>query len=259
MATITIPTAATVGAFSADVADDAAEQGNYGPRAATALRVLATETAVLAAETTALAAEVAEGGGEGGVTTGSASSTTATNTAITLTETLHIEGYSESGTNILTMSTGTTAASFTGIGAGLRTFQFVFPAGAWAGNITVTGVGRGGLSVTETFTNPGAGGGTVKGAIPFASVNTNGIVNSAPSGAGTIGIQLTTRMPVMRAPVAAFLKVVSFEESLTIADSDLTNGWCDVGTLGLVNVYDVLHTASLNLVQASHTHTITLA
>lgn len=153
-------------------------------------------------------------------------------------------GFAPPGTNLTTMSTGSASQSIAGIsGAGLIVPQVVFPAGAWTGDVTINGT-RKGVAQSETLTNPGAGGGTVKCAKAFSTLTTAG--NSAPSGAGTIGIQASTRLAVSVAPVLAFEKVAQSGEDVTatITETDLTNAWVDFGGYTISDYYDVLYTYS---------------
>ena len=193
----------------------------------------------------------------GGGTSGTVGSTTATNTAITLQGQNFYFGLTPPGSNLLTMSTGSATQSIAdSVGAGLIVPQVVFPAGAWVGNITISGT-RAGVVQSEVLANPGAGGGTVKCSKAFSTLTT--MANSAPSGSASIGFQASTRVAVSVAPVLAFEKVVASGENITstITATDLTNGWIDFGGYSQVDYYDVLFTYSLNLVQAAHGHTFT--
>jgi ribosomal protein S11 len=187
---------------------------------------------------------------------GTVEETTATNTAITVTaremfQFLIGSGAGGSGT---TISTGAATSSAAGlIGAGLRTLQLTFPAGSWT--ITVNGRGRGNAVVSEVFVSAGAGVAVV-GLVPFTSIDTNGIVNAAPSGVGLINVDLSDWLVTPIAPVAAFLKVVVVSEETPITGSDLTRGLVKVGGIDLASTYDVLYTYSLQVVQAAHGHTL---
>jgi len=192
--------------------------------------------------------------GGGGVTT--AASTTATNTAITRQGHDFYVGLSQTGVDLATASTGSASTSIAGIGgAGPVVPQVTFPAGAWAGNITINGT-RAGVAQSEVLTNPGAGGGVVKCSKAFSTFTT--MVNSAPSGAGTIAIRASTRLAVSVAPVLAFERLVVSGEDVTatITQTDLTNGWVDFGGYSISDYYSLLYTYSLNLTQAAHTHTL---
>jgi hypothetical protein len=259
---ITIPSAESIGAFDTHVATDEAERGNYAPRLAVALKTLATETtadiAVVTAAAAAAQATADEAGG--GATTGSASSTTATNTAVAMPGHDMLQNLLASGDTLTTISTGVTSQALGGVySCGLIVPEVVFPAGAWTGDVVLAGLNSFGAAQSVTLTNPGAGGGTVKSPKAFATFTL--FTNTAPSGAGSIVIKVSTRFAVKYAPVVAFLGVTQTGENYTgsIVETDLTNGWIDFGAFDSANVYSVRYTYSLNLVQASHTHTITLA
>lgn len=196
----------------------------------------------------------------GGGTTGSASNTTATNVAITMSGHDSFTGLAQSGTNITTMSTATASQSFVGnMSAGLMVPQADFPPGAWTGNISFVGKGRDNLPLSATLLNPGAGGGIVKASVAFTYIQT--VTNSAPSGAGSIGLQSSSRFAVSIAPVSAIIKVTESGGDITpaITETDLVNGWVDLGGgISGADTYDALFAYPLNLLQAAHTHAITI-
>lgn len=223
---ITIPTAASIGAFSEDVAADAAEQGNYGPRIANALLVLA-------AEATADIAAVEGGGGGTAAMPGHDS----------------FMGLWASGTTIVTFTTGTASTAITtgGHGAGYVIPSVVFPAGAWTGTVTLVGYDRNGSEQSVVYANPGAGGGTVVGTKAFSLLTT--AVAASPSGSATVTVKSSNRLALSHAPVTAIHKVVASGGDITgdITGSSLTEGWVEFGGYDGASTYDIVYAWTLTV------------
>lgn len=195
-------------------------------------------------------------GSTGGGGLSSISSTTATNQSTTLDAVDYPSILQDGGVDILGIGETTPSQSFT-VGGGLRNIVVVFPAGYHiAAALTFTGKGRRNAVVTETFTCPGAGGGTVIGTVLFASVDTNGVVNESPGGDGShiAQMQLGRKIGLATAPVAAIHKVTKSGDAQAIVASDLTVGWVDVGVPSISDFYAIHYTYSLSVTQSAHTH-----
>lgn len=139
-----------------------------------------------------------------------------------------------------------------------RTMNVTFPAGWAGGNVTINGTGRSGAVVSETFVKPG-GGGTVIGVKPFYFL-TN-FTNSSVVGAGfTATIVQGDGLAVPEDSVVAFLKISIDGAADSFSLADTTNGtFHPVGAHHGNHGIDVWYTYSVNLTQASHTHTINSA
>lgn len=179
---------------------------------------------------------------------------TATNNSITMTGWYALNTIESDGVSKGTIAQNASAASPTGQPGVPRTMHVVFPAGWAGGTITVNGTGRGGAAISEVFTKPG-GGGTVVGVKPFFTLTS--FVNSSVVGPGSVATVATDfGLGVPEENVLAFLKVSIDGLSDTFNIADVANGVFDaVGAHQGNHGVDVWYTYSLNLTQASHTHT----
>lgn len=199
-----------------------------------------------------LGSTAAGGGGEGATV---AANTTATNIAVVMPGHDMLQNLLASGDTLATISTGTTSQALGGVySPGLIVPEVVFPAGAWTGDVVLTGLSSLGASQAVTLVNPGSGGGTVKADKAFSTFTL--FSNTNPSGSGSILVKVSTRLAVKHAPVVAFLGVTQTGENYTgsIVDTDLVNGWIDFGAFDSYNVYSIRYSYSLNLLQSAHTH-----
>ena len=187
--------------------------------------------------------------------THSLSATTANNNSITLTGWYALNSTEADGIVLGTISQTVASVAATSQPGVPRTINVAFPGGWLGGTITVNGTGRNGAVISEIYTYPGSAG-TVVGVKAFFSLTS--FANSTQNG-GIVNAQILLghAYGVPHDTVVTFLKVSIDGSATTFSISDTANGTFDpLGAHHGNHGIDVWYTYTLNLTQASHTHSV---
>jgi hypothetical protein len=122
------------------------------------------------------------------------------------------------------------------VGQGYRKLRIVFGASYSGVAPQFTGTSRFGVAQTDTI--PVTPGGTIEGALVFATLTSYA---GGGGGGDTLALQFSNDIGLPMAPITGIVKVTADGSPMTVASSDLTTGTVDVGTVSPGVTYEIAY------------------